>query len=60
MKQDTGSDFKHIWGDDYCGDDGVSDTPKQAGYNIECPNTINVTCGNGPYGDMYMNYGPDQ
>ena len=48
--------LKHIWGDDYCGDDGVSDTPKQAGYNIECPNTINVTCGNGPYGDMYMNY----
>ncbi|MBK6827623.1 MAG: T9SS type A sorting domain-containing protein [Chitinophagaceae bacterium] len=48
--------LKHIWGDDYCGDDGVSDTPKQAGYNIDCPNTINVTCGNGPYGDMYMNY----
>ena len=48
--------LKHIWGDQYCGDDGVADTPKQAGFNIECPNTINVTCGNGPYGDMYMNY----
>lgn len=48
--------LKHIWGDDYCGDDGVTDTPKQAGYNIDCPNTINITCGNGPYGDMYMNY----
>jgi hypothetical protein len=48
--------LKHIWGDNYCGDDGVADTPKQAGYNIECPNTVNVTCGNGPYGDMYMNY----
>lgn len=48
--------LKHIWGDDYCGDDGVADTPKQAGYNIECPNVINITCGNGPYGDMYMNY----
>lgn len=48
--------LKHIWGDDYCGDDGVADTPKQAGYNIECPSGINVTCGSNPYGDMYMNY----
>ncbi len=47
---------KHLWGDTYCGDDGVADTPKQAGYNIECPGVINITCGNGPYGDMYMNY----
>jgi hypothetical protein len=48
--------LKHIWGDQYCGDDGVADTPKQAGFNIECPSSINITCGNGPYGDMYMNY----
>lgn len=48
--------LKHIWGDQYCGDDGIADTPKQAGYNIECPNAINISCGNGPYGDMYMNY----
>ncbi len=48
--------LKHIWGDVYCGDDGVDDTPKQAGYNIGCPGVVNVTCGNGPYGDMYMNY----
>lgn len=48
--------LKHLWGDQYCGDDGISDTPRQAGFNIECPNVINVTCGNGPYGDMYMNY----
>jgi hypothetical protein len=48
--------LRHLWGDQYCGDDGVADTPKQAGYNIECPNVINITCGNGPYGDMYMNY----
>lgn len=48
--------LKHIWGDTYCGDDGIADTPKQAGYNIECPGVINITCGNGPYGDMYMNY----
>ncbi|MBM3416355.1 MAG: T9SS type A sorting domain-containing protein [Bacteroidetes bacterium] len=48
--------LRHLWGDHYCGDDGVADTPKQAGFNIECPNVINVTCDNGPYGDMYMNY----
>ncbi len=48
--------LKHIWGDDYCGDDGVADTPNQAGFNIGCPGVINITCGNGPYGDMYMNY----
>lgn len=48
--------LKHLWGDTYCGDDGIADTPKQAGYNIECPGVINITCGNGPYGDMYMNY----
>lgn len=48
--------LKHLWGDQYCGDDGVDDTPKQAGFNIECPISINITCGNGPNGDMYMNY----
>ncbi|MCX6316827.1 MAG: M43 family zinc metalloprotease [Bacteroidetes bacterium] len=48
--------LKHTWGDDYCGDDGVGDTPKQASYTIGCPNTIRITCSNAPYGDMYMNY----
>lgn len=48
--------LRHLWGDQYCGDDGVADTPKQAGYNIECPGVVTITCGNGPYGDMYMNY----
>lgn len=48
--------LKHIWGDQYCGDDKVDDTPRQAGYNIGCPGVINITCGNGPNGDMYMNY----
>lgn len=48
--------LKHTWGDAYCGDDGVDDTPKQASYTIGCPNTVRVTCGNAPYGDMYMNY----
>lgn len=48
--------LKHLWGDEYCGDDGVSDTPKQASYTVGCPSTVRVTCGNAPYGDMYMNY----
>lgn len=48
--------LKHIWGDAYCGDDGVDDTPKQASYTTGCPTTIRVTCGNAPYGDMYMNF----
>ena len=48
--------LKHLWGDENCGDDGVSDTPKQASYTIGCPSTVRITCGNGPYGDMYMNY----
>lgn len=48
--------LKHLWGDEYCGDDGVADTPKQAGYNVECPTGIMLSCSNGPTGDMYMNY----
>jgi len=48
--------LKHIWGDEYCGDDGVSDTPKQASYTVGCPSNIRVTCGNNPTGDMYNNY----
>jgi len=48
--------LKHLWGDENCGDDGVDDTPKQASYTPGCPSTVRITCGNGPYGDMYMNY----
>lgn len=48
--------LRHIWGDEYCGDDGVDDTPRQADYTPGCPNTVRITCSNGPYGDMYMNY----
>ena len=46
----------HIWGDENCGDDKVSDTPKQASYTPGCPTGIRITCGNGPTGDMYNNY----
>jgi hypothetical protein len=48
--------LKHIWGDENCGNDFVSDTPKQAFYNLGCPSGTRITCGNGPVGDMYMNY----
>jgi hypothetical protein len=48
--------LKHLWGDEYCGDDEVSDTPKQASYTSGCPSVVRITCSNGPYGDMYMNY----
>jgi hypothetical protein len=48
--------LKHLWGDEYCGEDGVGDTPKQASYTIGCPTSVRITCGNGPHGDMYMNY----
>lgn len=48
--------LKHIWGDAYCGDDGIADTPPQKSYNRGCPSGILNSCGNDPNGDMYMNY----
>ena len=48
--------LRHIWGDAFCGDDGVDDTPKQMSYTPGCPNAVRSTCNNGPQGDMYMNY----
>lgn len=48
--------LRHIWGDDYCGDDLVDDTPKQAGFTSGCPSGVRSSCGNGVAGDMYMNY----
>jgi hypothetical protein len=48
--------LKHLWGDENCGDDGVSDTPKQASYTAGCPTGVRITCGNSPNGDMYSNY----
>jgi hypothetical protein len=56
----------HIWGDDnwptekQCsGSDGVDDTPNQAGPNLGCPKYPHITCDNGPYGDMFMNFMDD-
>lgn len=48
--------LKHIWGDNYCGDDLVADTPPQGGYTAGCPNGFRSSCNNGSLGDMYMNY----
>jgi hypothetical protein len=48
--------LKHIWGDTYCGDDGVSDTPPQGNFTSGCPQTFRSSCSNGADGDMYMNF----
>ena len=49
----------HIGGDDGTGCSGtdfVADTPNQGGQNFGAPSFPSVTCGNGPDGDMFMNY----
>jgi hypothetical protein len=50
--------LRHIWGDteDCSGSDFVPDTPNAAGPNYGTPRFPSVTCGNGPNGDMFMNY----
>jgi hypothetical protein len=46
----------HIWGDEYCGDDHVDDTPRQRSSNKGCPTGVKISCGTDGYGDMYMNF----
>ena len=48
--------LRHIWGDQYCGDDGVGDTPQQGNFTPGCPTAFRTSCNNGSLGDMYMNY----
>lgn len=48
--------LRHIWGDEYCGDDWVDDTPRQANFTPGCPSGIRLSCNNNPTGDMYMNF----
>ena len=49
--------LKHIWGDTFCGDDGIDDTPKQSGFTTGCPTGVRTSsCSAGAAGDMYMNY----
>lgn len=49
--------LKHLWGDGFCGDDGVADTPQQSTYTPGCPSGNRISCNNAQSGgDMYMNY----
>ena len=50
--------LRHIWADteDCSGSDFVPDTPNAAGPNYGTPSYPSVSCGNGPHGDMFMNY----
>jgi hypothetical protein len=51
--------LRHIWGDDgtgCAGSDFVADTPNQGGPNYGVPTFPRISCGNGPSGDMFMNY----
>ena len=52
-------DLLHVWGDDgqgCLGSDAVADTPNQGGPNLGKPAFPHPSCGNGPDGDMFMNY----
>jgi len=46
--------LQHIWGDTYCGDDHVDDTPPQQSATFGCPSAPAVSCGNS--GNMYMDF----
>jgi hypothetical protein len=48
--------LKHTWGDSYCGDDQVYDTPKQRNANRGCPSGKQFSCESSGNGDMYMNF----
>lgn len=48
--------LRHINGDANCGDDFVADTPTQQSLNGGCPSFPKISCGNGPNGEMFMNY----
>lgn len=48
--------LRHIWGDRYCGDDYVDDTPPQQNSTFGCPTVAAITCNNAPTGNMYMNF----
>lgn len=53
--------LRHTWGDDgteCTGTDYVDDTPNQGGPNTGgiAVNSIIISCDNGPYSDMWMNY----
>jgi hypothetical protein len=52
-------DLRHIWGDDRgscSGSDLVDDTPNQADATFNKPSFPQISCNNGPDGNMFMNY----
>jgi len=50
--------LNHIWGDEpgCVGTDKVDDTPNQADANVGKPAFPHVSCGNGPNGDLFVDY----
>lgn len=50
--------LRHIWGDtpDCSGSDLVADTPNAEDANFGKPTWPQISCSNGPNGDMFMNY----
>jgi len=48
--------LRHLWGDQYCGNDGVDDTPVQGGATRGCPSGIQKSCDNSASGIMFNNY----
>jgi hypothetical protein len=50
--------LRHIWGDapNCAGEDFVNDTPPAEDANYNKPLFPHVSCGNGPNGDMFVNY----
>lgn len=51
--------LRHIWGDSFCGNDNVDDTPSATEANSGCPSfpyNVGSCSNNGEHGEMYMNY----
>ena len=51
--------LEHVWGDNFCGNDQVSDTPSQEQENYSCPSfpyNANSCQTNNANGDMFMNF----
>lgn len=48
--------LRHIWGDTFCGDDHIEDTPPQRAATRNCPTGVVITCDNNPTGNMYTNF----
>ncbi len=48
--------LRHIWGDQYCGNDGIDDTPTQNGPTRGCPGQTISSCNNAGTPAMVNNY----